>query len=139
MQQNFGVEKMDSSIDPEAWLLSKYAPVAAYFEDCDSVEYVNEDTVCVYRRIDSFLTLIYDETSIRIIGFKFKGFRWFYNTYMQNIPEFGADGFVHFVKVIEAVCSYLGDELLNDDRRRNAYQAVRKIAEKEEVTIKLAA
>ncbi len=135
MQRNFGAGKMDADLSPETWLATPYKPVAIYLEDCDSVEYVNEDAICIYRRVDSFLTLIYDKTMIDLVGFKFKGAGWFYQNHLAKLPDFCNIDFVEFVKVIEALCTFLGDELIQNEKRQGAYKAVRKLAEREQVTL----
>lgn len=115
--------------NPDTWLVAEFKPVATYFQDSDCVEYVNEDTVCVYERIDEFLTLIWDETRYRTIGFKLKGFRWFFENHLRAHMELNQASFVRLVQVIEAVCQEIGDALTVDDKRSSAYRAARKIAE----------
>jgi len=66
--------KISKSVQPER--SPPYEPVALYYVDSDCVEYVKEDTFCIYERIDGFLTLIFDETKINLIGFKLKGFKF---------------------------------------------------------------
>lgn len=112
--------------DPNDWLRDNSKPLAVYFADADCVEYVAEDTTCVYKRIDEFLTLIYDETAYIPIGFKLKGFR---NCFLRHKDELGlTDGdFVELVKVVECVCGELGEEKFGEETRR-AYQAAAKLA-----------
>lgn len=116
-------------VNPEAWLSSEFRPVAVYFSATDCVEYVNEDTVYIYERIDQFLTLIYDETKFRVIGFKIKGFRWIFEHCLKAHLQLNQSDFIDLVQAIEAICQQLGDELTADDRRLNAYRAARKIAD----------
>ena len=66
---------MDNALRSELGSLAgAYSPIAVYFVDSDCVEYVKEDALCVYDRIDNFLTLITDENQRNVIGFKLKGF-----------------------------------------------------------------
>lgn len=118
-------------MSPDAWLTAEFKPVATYFPDSDCVEYVNEDTVCVYERIDEFLTLIWDETRYRTIGFKLKGFRWFFENHLRAQLALNQAHFVRLVQVIETVCQQIGDELTADAWRSSAYRAARKIAEQD--------
>lgn len=125
---------MVENLTYDEWLGGEYTPNAAYFSDADCVEYVNEDTVCVYKRIDEFLTLIYDETKMRLIGFKLKGFRYFFERMKGHLQLNNAD-FIWISALIEEICRDLGEELATSKERRQAYQAVRKIAEKEQVKL----
>ena len=127
---------MIESFDAADWLTADFKPIAAYFEDSDCVEYVNEDTVCVYERIDEFLTLIWDETKFRLIGFKLKGFRHLFETHLKAHLQLNQSDFILLVQAIEAVCQEVGDELLSSDqRRKDAYIAVRKLAVNERVEL----
>jgi|GEM_PF-6799690 len=118
---------MTEITDIEAWLHAKGQPTAVYLADSDCVEYVAEDTTAVYERVDEWLTLIFDETSIIPIGFKLKGFR---NVFEKLKPELGwNDGqFVQLVAVVERICTSLGDEAIEDVRRRQSYAAAAKLA-----------
>lgn len=118
---------MNEITDIEAWLHAKAQPVAVYLPDSDCVEYVAEDTTAVYKRVDEFLTLIFDETSIIPIGFKLKGFR---NVFERIKDDLGLnDGaFVHLVAVLERVCTDLGNEKFMDSSRKQAYDAAAKLA-----------
>jgi len=118
---------MTEITDIEAWLHAKGQPTAVYLADSDCVEYVAEDTTAVYDRVDEFLTLIFDETSIIPIGFKLKGFR---NIFERIKPDLGlTDGqFVQLVAVLEGMCTALGDKAFEDVRRKQAYAAASKLA-----------
>jgi hypothetical protein len=121
--------------NPDTWLVAEYKAVAAYFPDSDCVEYVNEDTVAVYERIDEFLTIIWDETRYRTIGFKLKGFRYIFETHLKPHLQLSESAFVRLVQAIEAVCQELGDELHGDSKRDRAYRAARKIAEQDQAEL----
>jgi hypothetical protein len=115
--------------DPNAWLTGAREPVAVYYTDADCVEYIAEDTTCVYERIDGFLTLIYDETQIIPVGFKLKGFL---NTFerMREVHGFNERHAVELVKVVEQACCELGEKNFGGDTRRKlAYQAAAKLAQ----------
>jgi hypothetical protein len=121
--------------DQNAWLVAEYKPLATYFPDADCAEYVAEDTVCVHERIDEFLTLIWDETRFRTIGFKLKGFRWIFEQYLSAHYQLNEGAFLKMVAAIEAVCQKLGDEVFADERRAAAYRAARKIAAQNDVEL----
>lgn len=126
---------MTEITNPDTWLATEFTPVATYFPDSDCVEYVKEDTVCVYQRIDEFLTLISDDTRYGLIGFKLKGFRWFFDTHLQAHMQLNQAHFVRLVQAIEAVCQVIGDELIDDEKRSAAYRAARKIAEENDAQL----
>ena len=117
-----------------AQLQRPYVPLAAYFEDADCVEYVAEDTFCTYVRIDEYLTLVYDETCFRVIGFKLKGFRYIFNQ-MAGQLKLNQDSFLRVVSIIERVVTELGEAFVSDDRRARAYQAAIKIADQNNVQL----
>lgn len=114
--------------DPDAWLSGAREPVAVYYADADCVEYIAEDTTCVYDRIDSFLTLIYDETQIIPVGFKLKGFL---NALGRMKERYGLSDshVVELVKVVENACLEMGEKNFGGDTRRKlAYRAASKLA-----------
>lgn len=119
----------------DKFLSEPYVPTAVYFPDSDCVEYVREDTICVYERVDEFLTLIFDETGINLIGFKFKGFRNIFETQLRPAYRLNNDHFIEMIQVLTAVCTKLGNELISNNRRKNAYRAVKKLAAKDNVKI----
>ena len=107
-------------------LAGAYTPVAVYFHDSDCVEYVKEDTLCVYDRIDSFLTLITDENQKSVIGFKLKGFS---KAVKQAVGKGAPEGqFLELIRVIESVCTSLGEEIFKDQDTQQAYATAKKIA-----------
>lgn len=118
---------MNDMTDLDAWLSSDAPPAAVYFPDADCVEYVAEDTTAIYRRIDGFLTLVYDETGVIPIGFKFKGFKKVMEDMLKK-HHLGENGFVELVSVLESVCAKIGEELFADHRRKKAYEAAAKLA-----------
>jgi dTDP-glucose pyrophosphorylase len=121
------VEKMSNVLRSELGSLAgEYRPIAIYYHDSDCVEYAQHDVLCVYDRIDQFLTLITDETQKNVIGFKLKGF----SKAVKEMLGTNADQsqFLQLINVIESVCTQLGDDLFGDDDRQQAYDAAKKIA-----------
>lgn len=129
---------MNKIADLDFWLHEECAAVAVYHSDADCVEYVSEDTTTVYRRIDRLLTLIYDETSEILIGFKLKGFKAILHDIRERL-KLDDEGFVELVCVVESVCTQLGDELVGDPRRKSAYAAASKLAKDVKLDLRLAA
>ncbi|MCA0431981.1 MAG: hypothetical protein LCH46_01850 [Proteobacteria bacterium] len=123
IQSNFG-KAMDHALKIELGSLAgHYVPTAVYFQDSDCVEYVTHDALCVYDRVDSFLTVIYDEFQKTIIGFKLKGFSKAVKTVLG--AKGSHDQFLQLVKVIEQECQKLGDNMFDEKR---SYLAVQKMA-----------
>jgi hypothetical protein len=71
---------------------------------------------------------VYDETKINVIGFKLKGFKYFFREHLQAIYKLNGLQFLDLSDVIESVCKEIGDQLFDDEARERAYKAVRKIA-----------
>jgi hypothetical protein len=116
------------NIDALASLTAPIIPVATYFDDSDCVEYIREDTIAIHRRIDEFLTLIFDETRITPIGFKLKGFKCIYNECLVPLKMVKGVEFVELVPALEYVCTKIGNAAFADDKRRHAYGAAMKLA-----------
>ena len=109
-------------------LRAGYDPTALYLDDADSVEYVRRDAASVYRRVDGFLTLILDMKTRELIGFRLKGFRNFFLTYLQPKHKLLEDDFISLVSVIEEAVQVMGDGLVTHPERKTAYQQARKMA-----------
>lgn len=113
-----------------------YIPVAVYFAESDCVEYVKEDTFCVYDRVDNFLTLIHDATKTRLIGFKLKGFKSVFNTHLKPLYKLNDEQFVNMVSAIEAICTELGEEVFSEERVERAYRAALDLAANDNVQLR---
>lgn len=126
---------MNSVLSSAQNLSTPYKPVASYFHDSDCVEYVREDVPTVYRRIDDFLTLALDMSTRELIGFRFKGFRNFYIRHLEEVHRrFGSD-FLALVSVVERHVQDIGEDLF-DERRREAYSLVRRLAHEDNVELR---
>ena len=125
---------MNETFDLEGWLTGESTPAAVYLPDSDCVEYVAEDTVCIHRRIDEMLSLVFDETGFQLVGFKLKGFR---NLFERAKAELCLDErhFVALCRVLEKVCMEMGEREIGDERRRNAYRAAEKLAARDGVLL----
>jgi hypothetical protein len=123
---------MSEDLAMDAWLQAPYAPAALYLPDSDCIEYVAEDTTYVHRRIDEALTLIFDETAIGLIGFKLKGVRNFFERIKGDL-DLHEGHFVELCSVLQRFYLELGEKHIGDARRRDAYRAAEKLAEKNRV------
>jgi hypothetical protein len=132
-----GSPMTEISIDVDPERCGPYKPVAVYYLDSDCVEYVKEDAFCIYQRIDSFLTLIVDETKHNLIGFKLKGFKYIFEQHVKPLFKLNDSQFIDLVSVIEAVFTQIGDEVFSsdDDERQRAYKAAIKLASSDNVKL----
>lgn len=123
--------------DAPALLQGPYSPCAIYFMDSDCVEYVKNDEFCVYERVDGFLTLIFDETKINLIGFKLKGFKHLFETHLRALFELHDMQFIDMVSAIEAHFSQIGKQVFAADngKRARAYKAALKMAANDNVRL----
>lgn len=113
-----------------------YTPVAVYYEDADSLEYVRRDEPTVYRRVDELLTLILSMESRDVIGFRIKGFKNFYLRYLKSKYNLNDDQFPPLVSLIQNAVSVLGDAVFSERERRAAYEKALSIAEEDSVKLK---
>ena len=114
-----------------------FCPQAVYFADSDCVEYVNEDSLCIHDRVDSFLTLIFDGTRMLVIGFKLDGFKYKFETHMQSLFELNDRQFIELASLLEFVFTEVGKNIFaaGDERRKNAYKAAIKLAKTENIKL----
>jgi hypothetical protein len=117
-----------------ASLTSQYSPVAVYYEDADTVEYVRKDVPCVNRRIDDFLTLTLAMSDRRAIGFRLKGFKNFYLHHFEERSVGDRELFLKLMSVIEKATMTLGNKVF-DDQRYAGYKEAYRIAEEDNATI----
>jgi hypothetical protein len=121
-----------------AHLGATYNPVAVYFTDSDCVEYVKQDSFCVYDRIDDFLTLIFDDTGLNLIGFKLKGFKCVFEKHLRPLFELHDMQFVDLVSAIEAHFTEIGRQMFDskDKEKVRAYKAALKLAANDNVQLR---
>jgi hypothetical protein len=127
-------QQISTNVEPEQ--CAPYKPVALYFLESDCVEYVKQDTFCIHRRVDSFLTLIFDETKNNLIGFKLKGFKHVFDK-VKPLFELNDMQFVDLVPVIQFVFTQLGNQMFSvgDEERRLAYKAAINLAANDNVRL----
>ena len=117
-------------------LSGRHQPAAVYFLDSDCVEYAREDVFCVYDRVDSFLTLVFDSAGEKLIGFKLKGFKNIFEKYIR--PRLRRDiQFVELVSAIQTVFTEAGDHLFRErsGRVEQAYKAAMELAANDNVRL----
>jgi hypothetical protein len=131
------VTNMAHDLDSELRSNEVYVRQAVYFMDSDCVEYVQEDALHVFDRVDNFLTLIYDETCLTLVGFKLKGFQYVFNTHLKPLFKLHDEQFIDLVSAIEAYFTDIGNEVfaLGDQKRANAYKAALKLAANDSVRL----
>jgi len=112
-----------------------YSPVAIYFEEADSLEYVRQDVPCVYRRIDELLTLILAMDTRDPMGFSLKGFRNFYLKHFEIVSD-DKKKFVSIVGFLEKALSEIGNEIFLQNERKSAYEKAMDIASEDSVTLR---
>jgi len=127
-------QQISTNVEPER--CAPYKPVALYFLESDCVEYVKQDTFYIHRRVDSFLTLIFDETKNNLIGFKLKGFKHVFDK-VKPLFELNDMQFVDLVPVIQFVFTQLGNQMFSvgDEERRLAYKAAINLAANDNVRL----
>jgi hypothetical protein len=139
MRKGFGeVKAMNRSTSiTDMSLSAEYIPVALYYEDADSVEYVRRDSPCVYRRVDETLTMVLDMGTREAIGFRLKGFKNFYLRKLKPSMEQLDDGnFVFLVNVIERLVAEMGDwHFQQDGERKKAYATAAEMARNDRVEL----
>ena len=109
-------------------ITTEYKAVAVYYEGADSLEYVRRDAPSVFRRVDEFLTLIFDMSNRdELVGFQLKGFR---NFYLENVAPLG--DFPSLVGILERVFTNVGQGVL---ARKEAYDRARKLALEDRVEV----
>jgi hypothetical protein len=127
-----------SGLPPSATnLTTPYSPVAVYYEQADSVEYIRRDTPAVYRRIDEILTLIFDmRHRDDLIGFRIKGFKNFYLKAIKPSVEPLDSDWLALVSVIERALKFAGDGVFEKREREAAYAKARSLALEDRVKLR---
>lgn len=116
----------------------RYAPTALYFQDADSIEYTRVDAPCIHRRIDAILTLILEMDTREPVGFKVKGFKYFYMRIRNKCEGELGQEFIDLTRVLSEAFSMLGDSIFEQSRKkeRMAYEEAIDIATRDAVTIR---
>jgi hypothetical protein len=112
-----------------------YAARAVYYEHADSLEYVRQDEPAVYRRVDEHLTLVLHMKTRRLMGFKLKGFRHLYLTYLQPKYHLEHQHYLKLINVLEDAMSLRANAIFTETERRSAYQEALEIAGEDDVIV----
>ena len=124
---------MDDAISG-ATLFAKYTPVAVYYEDADTVEYVRKSVPSVDHRVDGFLTLVLAMDGRAPIGFRLKGFKNFYLRHIKEETEYREE-FLRLVSVIEKAIEVAGHRIFEKEARE-AYAEARRIASEDDASLR---
>jgi hypothetical protein len=128
----------DLKRDPVA-MSGRYEPTAVYFLDSDCVEYVKEDAFCIYDRIDNFLSLIFDETQLNVVGFKLKGFKCVFEKHIKpRYSELSDTQFIDLVAALEVAFTDAGNKVfsVDNEERVRAYKAAKKLVTQDRVRLR---
>lgn len=108
-----------------------FQKLAVYFPSMDYVDYVREDGIKVYERVDQFLTVIWNENN-DMVGFKLKGIRNYFLRKLQPALSLQDDDFVWVSELFAALATEIGNDLFENgvrqDEKRAAYKRAAKIA-----------
>lgn len=122
--------------------LEKFKPHAAYYEDMDYIEYVTADVITVAERVDPFLTILWDKNQDKVIGFKLKGFRNYFENIFKPLYDLNNDEFVQLASAIEHLYTIEGITIVRQlqdeksrDRNRQAYRRAMELAANQNVRL----
>lgn len=104
----------------------KFVPSASYYEDADLVEYVTADEPCVFRRVDSMLTIAFSLDTKEPIGFRLKGFKSIYLTRIK--PKYDVIGGIDFLTISDILTSWIqevGNQVFSDEAKEEYRKAIR--------------
>jgi hypothetical protein len=124
---------MHDGLTPAHNLTTPYEPVALYLEGADTLEYVRRDTPTVYRRVDSFLTLIFDmKDRDELVGFQLKGFKNFYLS--DGVRERMGHDFMSLVGILERAITVIAPAAI-DAYTMQAYERACRLALEDKVEV----
>jgi len=106
----------------------EFKPCAIYYHSMDYVEYLAVDDFTVSRRIDKFLTLVFDRAREKVVGFQLKGFECYVNDNLKPILEMSNSDFLSLVPVLEKAVLSLGNEVV-DNNVKAAYKQAYNMAQ----------
>lgn len=119
LANNFSVDLQD-----DLAARSSFKPYASYFDAMDQVEYLTVDAIVISERIDEYLTLIWDKSRVKVVGFKLKGFKYIFNTYLKELYKLQDEEFIRLISVVESIIKILGPSIMEDANRHLAYKTV---------------
>lgn len=105
----------------------EYKACAFYAPSMDFIEFMMVDDIAVERRIDEYLTLIYDLERINVIGFKLKGLKHFYDeVLLPQISNLDEDDFLPLMKIFNEMVAQRGLEICKNINEE-AYDKVKRM------------
>ena len=117
--------------------LQPFDPRAKYNHHMDALVYRRESGLCVAERVDAFLTVLWTRDQSRVVGVRFKGFRWIFNQVREQL-NWGDAPFLPLVTILELVVEGgLGDRVIDKQQakgkakreRRQKYELARECVE----------
>lgn len=112
--------------------LRPFRPFARYNHGMDALVYRSTPGTCVAQRVDQFVTVLWDVDRTDLVGVKFKGFRYIFNT-LRSQHGWTTD-FLPLAKVLEALMAKVGDDILEE--QRELYVRAKKCVERVHLTEK---
>lgn len=111
----------------------EYKACAFYAPSMDFIEFMMVDDIAVERRIDEYLTLIYDLERINVIGFKLKGLRHFYDeVLLPQISDLDEDDFLPLMEIFNEIVALRGPEIC-ENINKEAYDEVKNMMNKNNI------
>ena len=108
---------------------------AYYLSSMDYLEFITSNGTTVDRRIDEFLTLIFNAERSAIVGLKIKGLRYHFNEQLKDIVEQSPDDdFILLVLILEKVIESIGPDMFNEINR-TAYKDAARFARSREARV----
>lgn len=97
-----------------------FKPVARYFPEMDFLMFLTKD--CSYRakRVDAFLTVLYDPYEDKLVGVKLKGFKYLFERFRAASKIEQLKDFVELTRILEvAMVGGLGQAMMDsyDEQR----------------------
>lgn len=116
-------------------LASEFKPYASYFDGMDYVEYMTVNTTTVSKRIDENLTIIMDRNQSDVVGFRIKGFKYFFNEHLKSIYKLQDNDFLTLRDALVALVQKVGDAALQEESVAYAYKKAFQLASDSETRI----
>ncbi len=119
MKDDFLANLLDSTRAEDS-AKSGFKPVARYFEALDCVIYLNEDVSYRADRVDTYLTLLWHPYADRVVGVRFKGFKFIFRQLQSIMGGLKEAPFLPLIKVLELVLTagYADVGLAKQERNR---------------------
>ncbi len=130
-------ETVSGATEAQDWIVHDgvvYTPKAQYFRDADMLEYVRTDALSYSHRVDRYLSLVFSVKDGVLIGFKIKGFRYFFEAKLNKHSD---QEFLDLVEVLKEISKELGNAIFNSVQIDSDYREAMSIAIVDNVTISL--